>query len=125
MLCTATALTVETIGMAFDRWLTPKTPVSTVIAGGGGVQNRALMRMLARRLEPARLRSHASFGLPDEAKEALAFALLGYETLQARPSNVPSATGARASTILGKIIFPPTFPAVWRLRLDKARRSGL
>jgi anhydro-N-acetylmuramic acid kinase len=50
---------------------------------------------------------HSDFGVPDEAKEAAAFALLGYCTLRGRASNVPSATGASRSTILGKIVLPP------------------
>ena len=107
MLATAAALTVESIGRAYEAYLTPRGAIDTVILGGGGVQNRALTDGLARRLYPARITSHAAFGMPDEAKEAAAFALLGYATLCGRPSNVPSATGAQRPAILGKISFPP------------------
>jgi anhydro-N-acetylmuramic acid kinase len=65
------------------------------------------MRMLEERLAPARLTTHAAFGLPDDAKEAVAFALLAYETLNGRPANVPSATGAAGKAVLGKIVLPP------------------
>jgi anhydro-N-acetylmuramic acid kinase len=106
-LATATALTAETIARAYRDWLWPIAPIQTVILGGGGAHNRTLVRMLEARLRPARLRTHAEFGLPDDAKEAVAFALLAYETLQGRPSNVPAATGARAPAILGKIVLPP------------------
>lgn len=106
-LATATALTAETIARAYHNWLLPCSPLDTVILGGGGVQNPTLVRMLSERLAPARVTTHAVFGLPDEAKEAVAFALLGYETLHGRPSNVPAATGARAQAVLGKIAFPP------------------
>jgi anhydro-N-acetylmuramic acid kinase len=63
--------------------------------------------MLAERLRPARITNHAEFGLPDDAKEAVAFALLAYETLNGRASNVPAATGASGPAVLGKVSFPP------------------
>jgi anhydro-N-acetylmuramic acid kinase len=106
-LATATALTAETVARAYRDWLLPHAPVQTVILGGGGVHNGTLVRMLAERLAPARLTTHAEFGLPDDAKESVAFALLAYETLHGRPSNVPAATGARGRAILGKIVLPP------------------
>ncbi len=69
-----------------------------LIVSGGGANNPTLMAMLANELRPLHLTIRASdeFGLPSEAKEAVAFALLAYETWHHRPSNVPSATGARA-----------------------------
>ncbi|HZP82051.1 MAG TPA: anhydro-N-acetylmuramic acid kinase [Chthonomonadaceae bacterium] len=110
-LATATALTAETISRAYHDWLLPHGPIQTVILGGGGVHNRTLVRLLSERLAPARLTTHAAFGLPDDAKEAVAFALLAYETLHGRPSNVPSATGARGPAVLGKIVLPPPCPS--------------
>jgi anhydro-N-acetylmuramic acid kinase len=106
-LTTATALTAESIARAYRLWLWPRGKVDTVILGGGGVHNRTLVRMLEERLSPARVTTHAEFGLPDDAKEAMAFALLGYATLKGQPSNVPSATGASGPAILGKIVLPP------------------
>ncbi len=100
---TATTLTVESIARAYTRWLPPNGFPSTVILGGGGVHNRTLVDMLTQRLAPARVTTHAEFGIPDDAKEAMAFAILGYETLHGRPSNVPSATGAAHHAILGSI----------------------
>ena len=65
------------------------------------------MAMLANQLGPLglQIRSSGEFGLPVEAKEAVAFAVLAYETWNLRPSNVPSATGAKRAAILGKISY--------------------
>jgi anhydro-N-acetylmuramic acid kinase len=48
--------------------------------------------------------THEDFGIANDAKEALAFAILAHETLLGRPSNVPNATGARRAVVLGKIV---------------------
>ena len=107
LLTTATALTVETIARAYEAWILPHAPVQTVILGGGGVHNTTLVRRLGERLAPARLTTNAAFGLPDDAKEAVAFAILAYETLNGRPSSMPAATGATGPAILGKISLSP------------------
>ena len=107
LLATAAALTAESIAQSYRDFLLPRGPIDTVIVGGGGASNATLMRMLAERLKPARIARHTEFGLPDDAKEAVAFALLAYETLNGRPSNVPAATGASGPAVLGKVSFPP------------------
>lgn len=107
LLATATAFTAESIAQAYRNFLPPRGAMDTVIVGGGGASNLTLMRMLAERSKPARITTHAEFGLPDDAKEAVAFALLAYETLNGRPSNVPAATGASGPAVLGKVSFPP------------------
>lgn len=117
LLATATALTVETVALAYEGWIRPQEAVQTVILGGGGVQNRTLVKWLRERLAPAHLTTHAAFGLPDDAKEAVAFAILAYETLNGRPANMPEATGASGPAILGKIALPPA--------LDKSLSSRL
>ncbi len=106
ILATATRLTAQTIARACRDWLPAQGPIDTVIVGGGGTANLPLMQMLRDLLAPARITTSAEFGLPDDAKEAVAFALLAYETLHGRPSNVPSATGAKSAAILGKIVLP-------------------
>jgi anhydro-N-acetylmuramic acid kinase len=53
------------------------------------------------------IRRSSEFGIPEEAKEAFAFALLAYESFHQRPANLPSATGARGPSILGKISYAP------------------
>ncbi len=107
LLATLTAFTAATIARAYRNFLLPRGPIETVICGGGGVHNVTLMGHLRRELAPARVTTHSEFGVPDDAKEAIAFALLAYETLHDRPSNVPAATGATRSAILGKIVLPP------------------
>lgn len=72
-----------------------------LIVSGGGIRNRAIMHYL--RFWVGNLRTTDEFGVPSEAKEALAFALLGAATLDGVPSNVPSATGARRAVVLGSI----------------------
>ncbi|MCS6775152.1 MAG: anhydro-N-acetylmuramic acid kinase [Chloroherpetonaceae bacterium] len=111
-IATATALTAESVALAFRRWLLPQGPVETVILGGGGTHNRTLVRMLADQLTPSRLTTHGALGVPDDAKEALAFAIMGHETLCGRACNVPAATGATGPAVLGKIIYPPPGNAV-------------
>jgi anhydro-N-acetylmuramic acid kinase len=78
-----------------------------MIVSGGGAKNPTLMAMLRDDLEPLaiKLRFSDEFGIPSEAKEAVAFALLAYETWHRRPSNVPAATGAKHPAILGKISY--------------------
>lgn len=120
VLATATALTAESIATAYREHLAPRGAPGTVIVGGGGVHNATLMAMLAERLAPARVTTHAAFGMNGDAKEAVAFALLAYETLHGRPSNVPSATGARHAAILGSVT-PGTRRTRW---LPGASGSG-
>lgn len=109
---TATALTTRSITDAVARFVMTQSAHTRkfgweMILSGGGVRNATLVRMLAENLSPlgVRLRSSDEFGLPSEAKEAVAFAVLAYETWNRRPSNVPSATGAKRAAILGKISY--------------------
>jgi anhydro-N-acetylmuramic acid kinase len=78
-----------------------------MIVSGGGAKNPTLMAMLANELRglEMKLRSSDEFGLPSEAKEAMAFAVLAYQTWTGRPSNIPSATGAKRAAVLGKISY--------------------
>ncbi len=109
IVATATALTARSIGDAVRRFVIQKTRNSfrEMILSGGGARNAALVAMLAESLAPLgiQLRFSDDFGLPSQAKEAVAFALLAYETWNRRPSNVPSATGAKRAVVLGKISY--------------------
>jgi anhydro-N-acetylmuramic acid kinase len=81
-------------------------PAPRVIASGGGTRNPTLMRLLGERLRTAgaSLVRSDDLGLDPDAKEAVAFAVLGYETLRGRPANLPRATGAKRPTVLGAIV---------------------
>jgi anhydro-N-acetylmuramic acid kinase len=108
-LATATALTAETIARSYRRFVLPKMKGREVdyIVSGGGARNHTLMAMLARRLEPLGCEMAASvdFGLPVEAKEAAAFALLAWQTWHRLPGNLPAATGATRPAILGQVTY--------------------
>jgi anhydro-N-acetylmuramic acid kinase len=84
------------------RELLPMFP-DEIIASGGGTRNRTLMRYLAAQLAGVPLRTTDELGVPAQAKEAMAFALLGAATLDTEPGNVPAATGARRRVVLGSI----------------------
>jgi anhydro-N-acetylmuramic acid kinase len=108
IVATATALTARSIADAIGRFvLKGKSPYQEFIVGGGGAQNPTLLAMLANELKPLglSLRLSDEFGVPSAAKEAMAFALMAYETWNHRPSNVPSATGAKRPAVLGKISY--------------------
>jgi anhydro-N-acetylmuramic acid kinase len=102
VVATVTAFTAASIAQAYRDFI--PFPIHQVILGGGGSRNPALLAMLRERLAPARLLTTEDFGLNSEAKEAVAFAVLAYQTWQHRPGNVPSCTGARRPVVLGKIV---------------------
>jgi anhydro-N-acetylmuramic acid kinase len=105
---TATALTARSIADALRRFVIHRTGTyRDFVVSGGGASNPTLMAMLANELRPLGLQIRFSdeFGLPSEAKEAAAFALLAFQTWNRKPSNVPSATGAKRPAILGKISY--------------------
>jgi len=108
VVATATALTARSIAEATQRFVLRKQGrYREMIVSGGGAKNPTLMAMLRHELAPREiaLRFSDELGVPGEAKEALAFAVLAHETWRQRPSNVPSATGAKRAAILGKISY--------------------
>lgn len=102
---TATIFTALSILDAFHRFITPRTKISELIVSGGGARNPLLMAQIELGLQGVRLRNSSDFGVPGDAKEAFAFALLAYETLHQRPANVPGATGAKKAVVLGKVCY--------------------
>jgi len=127
LVATATALTARSVGEAVKKFVlfpagakaqikagpngtakaVPLHRYSEYVISGGGAKNRTLVNMLRAELEllGLTLRSSDEFGVPSVAKEAVAFALLAYETWHRRPSNIPAATGARRPAVLGKISY--------------------
>jgi anhydro-N-acetylmuramic acid kinase len=108
-IATATAFTAESIARSYEQFVAPhmKTRSVDYIVSGGGARNRTLMSMLANQLEPlgCHVYPSADFGLPVEAKEAAAFALLAWQTWHHLPGNVPAATGAACPIILGQVTY--------------------
>ena len=133
----ATIFTALSIVDALNRFVLPKTKIHQLILSGGGAQNPLILTQLAAALGTEvvgaqhaapllgntaassntrfpRLSNHieivpsSQLGIPETAKESFAFAILAYETFHRRPSNLPSATGARHPAILGKISYAPT-----------------
>jgi anhydro-N-acetylmuramic acid kinase len=115
VLATATALTAISIGDALRGSLARsglrlpfERKAAEYIASGGGVENRTLMWMITEQVQPLGFRVLTSdeLGMPSQAKEAVAFALLAYRTWNRQPGNVPTATGATRPAVLGKISYP-------------------
>jgi anhydro-N-acetylmuramic acid kinase len=102
---TATILTALSIVDAFYRFVLERAKVSELIVSGGGAHNPLLMAQIEAALPGIRLGTSDEFGVPRDAKEAFAFAWLGWETLHRRPANVPGATGARKAVVLGKVCY--------------------
>lgn len=100
---TTTVFTSLSIADAFRRFILPRTHVEELIVAGGGARNPLMMAQLAASLPGIEVIPASKFGVPPEAKEAFGFALLAYETYHGRPSNLPSATGAKQAVVLGKI----------------------
>ncbi|WP_158941339.1 anhydro-N-acetylmuramic acid kinase [Granulicella sp. S190] len=111
VIATATALSAASIAQAYRRFVwghvgqaAPLSPVEFVVAGGG-TKNALLMSLLTAELEAmgAKVRLMEELGVPSQAKEAVAFALLAWLSWNGLPGNVPAATGATRALVLGKV----------------------
>jgi len=100
IVATLTALTSETIAAAYRDYL-PRA-ADEIVLSGGGANNPVLVDMIERAVG-RKVTKFDDFGIPNDAKEAVAFALLGSETIRGVANNVPSATGATHPVVLGKI----------------------
>jgi len=100
---TATALTTETIARALERWTPDGGGDAELVISGGGARNPVVVEMLAARVRPRPVLPFDRLFFDGEAKEALAFAFLGFLTLAGKPGNLPAATGARGARVLGHV----------------------
>ena len=107
LILAATIFTALSIVDALNRFVLPKTKIHQLIVSGGGAHNPLIIAQLAAALPQIEIVRSSNLGVPEDAKESFAFAILAYETFHGRPSNLPSATGARRPAILGKISYAP------------------
>jgi anhydro-N-acetylmuramic acid kinase len=105
VLRTTTELTAISIVRSIERWVFPRFRPKELIISGGGVHNRLLMQSIDQELKNVVVVRSEAMGVPEDAKEAMAFAILAYETFHGRPANLPSATGARHPAVLGKLTY--------------------
>lgn len=106
IIATLTALTAKSIAEAYTRFIYPNIDIKEVIIGGGGAYNPTLMKFLRKYLpKHIELKTHEDYGISNNFKEVMAFAVLGYCTYYRIPNNVPSCTGAKKRVVLGKISY--------------------
>ncbi|NUM56954.1 MAG: anhydro-N-acetylmuramic acid kinase [Candidatus Hydrogenedentes bacterium] len=105
VMATVTFAVARSIALAHQRFIAPLHTLTQIIVSGGGARNRVLMKCLRQEFAPIEVRTSDKMGLPGDAREAIAFAILGNESLCLSPSNVPGATGALHPAILGKVTF--------------------
>jgi len=107
VIATATALTASSMAQALKSFVLKKSNYRDWVVSGGGTKNATLMEMLRKEAKSMGLllRHSDDFSIPSQAKEAVAFALLAYQTINGLPGNVPSATGAKRPAVLGKVSY--------------------
>ncbi|GMV94911.1 MAG: anhydro-N-acetylmuramic acid kinase [Candidatus Hydrogenedentota bacterium] len=102
VLATITKAVATSIINACDRFVGPSHALARLIVSGGGVHNRTLMKHLREGMPDMTILTSDQMGLSSDAREAIAFAILGNETMSLAPANLPSATGASRAAVLGK-----------------------
>jgi anhydro-N-acetylmuramic acid kinase len=104
LVATVTQYTIEAIKVNLQQYVLPYIAISEIIVSGGGVHNAALLRGLNDN-SICEVRLAEDLGYPSDAKEAIAFAILGNECIHGNFNNLPKVTGARKKTVMGKIVF--------------------
>ncbi|MCK5861883.1 MAG: anhydro-N-acetylmuramic acid kinase [Candidatus Hydrogenedentes bacterium] len=103
MVATVTRATTQSIVESYKRYVEPKHNVSHMVVGGGGAMNSTIMLSLQKALPKLQIYISDRIGISHNAREAVAFSILGNETICGTPANVPQATGASEAVVLGKI----------------------
>jgi anhydro-N-acetylmuramic acid kinase len=103
LLRTATELTARTIADALRQFVFGRAVIGRLVASGGGAHNILLMKRIAELLPGVKVMRSDEFGLPVDAKEAIAFAILADRTLHRLPGNLPAVTGANRAVVLGNV----------------------
>lgn len=103
LIATVTEAVAVSIIDAYDRFIKPETPAEHIIIGGGGAHNKTLYKRLEEGFSGSQVFTSDQYGIPTDAREAIAFAILGNECIMGTEANVPHATGAERRVILGKI----------------------
>lgn len=104
IIATVTALTAKTIAQAYERFIYPNVGIHEAVICGGGAYNKTLMKMLRTYLpRHIDLTTCEDYGISNNFKEVMAFALLGYCTYYGIPNNLPCCTGAKKRVVLGKL----------------------
>ncbi len=103
IISTVTYLTAKVIADSYKNFIFPKTSVQEVVLGGGGAYNLAIIDFLKELLPEISIKTHEDYNIPNKLKECLAFAYLGYFTVNKKANNVTSCTGAKEPVIMGKI----------------------
>ncbi|MEM3658804.1 MAG: anhydro-N-acetylmuramic acid kinase [Thermoproteota archaeon] len=105
IVATVTMFTVASIVKNYDLFILPHVKVEEVILGGGGVKNKTIVKYLEEELRKRGLRllRHEDVGIDSKIKEALGMAILAHTTLSGIPNNIPGATGAGRSVVMGEI----------------------
>ena len=101
---TVTALTARTIVDAYKNFVLPKTTIDEIVVGGGGAYNKTLINFI-KEYSKLPVMTHADFKINDKFKEAIAFAMLGFCTLNHTPNNLPVCTGAEKRVIMGTVAY--------------------
>ena len=105
IIATITNLTARAILGSYKNFILPKTSVDEVVLGGGGAYNKAIIKYLKEYLPDIEIKTHDDFNIPNKLKECIAFAYLGYFTVNKKTNNLPSCTGAKMPVVMGKIAY--------------------
>jgi anhydro-N-acetylmuramic acid kinase len=102
-IATITELTAITLVMEINKYVETSV-IQEILVSGGGRYNQTLMSRIRHHLpDKIKLNGIDNTGMPANAKEAITFALLGYQCYHKKTNNIPSATGAHNKVVMGKI----------------------